>query len=122
MRRSKRTTFVHATILRLLLTSDINLSKKTQDNFSLEVYEDKAERNFFRNCFYYAIAYARSLMRALMSMVISHTSLLLYVLSFVLACACAYVASENQPYRSTIFTTSCLKQVALTFCSTTLLF
>ena len=120
MRRSKRTTFVHATILRLLLTSDINLSKKTQDNFSLEVYEDKAERNFFRNCFYYAIAYARSFMRVLMSMVISHTSLLLYVLSFVLACA--YVASENQPYRRTIFTTSCMKQVALTFCSTTLLF
>ena len=45
-----------------------------------------------------AIAYARSLMLVLMlmSMLMSHASVDLFVLSFVLPCAYAYVASENQ--------------------------
>ena len=42
--------------------------------------------------------YARSLMLVfmLMSMLMSHASVDLFVLSFVLPCAYAYVASENQ--------------------------
>ena len=66
----------------------------TKDKFSSEVYEDKAGRT----CFCSAIAYARSLMLVLMlmSMLMSHASVDLFVLSFVLPCAYAYVASENQ--------------------------
>ena len=76
----------------MVFTSDISISKITKDKFSCEVYEDKGERI----CFCYAIAYARSLMLVLMLM--SHASVDLLVLSFVLPCAYgyAYVASENQ--------------------------
>ena len=70
----------------------------TKDKFSSEVYEDKAGRIFFSTCFCSAIAYARSLMPVLvlMSMLMSHASVDLFVLTFVLPCAYAYVASENQ--------------------------
>ena len=34
----------------------------------------------------------------LMSMLMSHASVDFFVLSFVLPCACAYVASENQAF------------------------
>ena len=70
----------------------------TKDKFSSEVYEDKAGRIFFSICFCSAIAYARSLMLVLMlmSMLMSHAPVDLFVLSFVLPCAYAYVASENQ--------------------------
>ena len=56
-------------------------------SFSSEVYKDKA-----------AIAFARSLMLVLMLMLMlmSHASVDFFVLSFVLPCAYAYVASENQ--------------------------
>ena len=68
--------------------------KHKQNKFSSEVYEDKAERIFFCS----AIAYARSLILVfmLMLMLMSHASANLFVLSFVLPCAYAYVASENQ--------------------------
>ena len=84
--------------LSLVFTSDISISKITKDKFSSEVYEDKAERIFFLICFCPAIAYPRSLMLVLMLMLMlmSHASVDLFVLSFVLPCAYAYVASENQ--------------------------
>ena len=47
-----------------------------------------------------AVAYARSLMLVLISMIASHTSLHFSVSSFVLAYACAYVASEIQASRA----------------------
>ena len=82
------------THLSQVFTSDISVSKITKDKFSSEVYEDKAERIFFCS----AIAYARSLtlVLMLMSMLMSHASVDVFVLSFVLPCAYAYVASENQ--------------------------
>ena len=43
-------------------------------------------------------AYARSLMLVLMLMFMSHASVNLFVLSFVLSCACAYVASKKPGY------------------------
>ena len=42
------------------------------------------------------MAYARSLMLVHMSMFMSYSSVDLFVLSFVLPCAYAYVASEDQ--------------------------
>ena len=87
----------------MVFTSDISISKITKDKFSCEVYEDKAERI----CFCYAIAYARSLMLVLMlmPMLMSHASVDLLVLSFVLPCAYgyAYVASENQACLAILF-------------------
>ena len=57
----------------------------TKGKFSSEIYEDEAERI----CFCSAIAYARSLMLVLMlmPMLMSHTSVDLPVLPFVLPCA-----------------------------------
>ena len=55
-------------------------------------YENKAETFSFQFAFFLpCIAYACSLMlvAVIMSMLMSHTSLHFFVLSFVLACACA---------------------------------
>ena len=53
----------------------------------------------------------------LMSMLMSHASVDLFVLSFVLPCAYAYVASENQAlnstYSATLLQFSCFKQYLL---------
>ena len=67
----------------------------TKDKFSSEVYEDKAERIFFWICFCSAIAYARNVMIVL-NMLTPQASVDFFVLSFVLPCAYAYVARENQ--------------------------
>ena len=56
----------------------------TKDNFSSEVYEAKAGRIFM----------LMLVVLVLQSMLMSHTSLHFFVLSFVLACA--YIASEEQ--------------------------
>ena len=52
-----------------------------KDNFSSEVYDDKVERIFF--CRFAFV------LPQLMPVLVSHTSLYFFVLSFVLACACA---------------------------------
>ena len=50
-----------------------------------------------------AVAYARSLMLVLISMIVSPTSLHFFVSSFVLACVCAYVASEDQTLMAGVY-------------------
>ena len=65
-------------------TCDQSISNMTKDNFSSEVYEDRKQKEFSFE-FDFVLPY--------MSMLMSHTSLLFFVLSFVLACA--YLASEE---------------------------
>ena len=52
---------IHQTDRSLILTTGISISNITKDNFSSKVYEDKAERIFFRICLCSTIAYAPSL-------------------------------------------------------------
>ena len=52
---------------------------------------DKAERIFFCICFCSTIAYAPSLIIVLMSMLMPHTLLHYFILSFVLVCVCVCV-------------------------------
>ena len=57
--------------INLVLSSVKSPSNITKDNFSSEVYEDKAGRIFFWICFCSTIAYARSLTFVRMSMLIT---------------------------------------------------
>ena len=66
------------------ITSNINISNITKDNFSSEVYENKTDKIFFCP----TMAYAFSVMPMLMSMLMSKTSQHFFVLPFGLACAC----------------------------------
>ena len=75
-----------------VLTSDISIINMTKDNFSSEVYKDKAERIFFWICFWTTIAYARSLMLVSTYGLMSNTLLHFCVLPLVLACV--YFATE----------------------------
>ena len=72
-------------ILSLVLTSDISISK---------IIKNKITKTKFCS----VIAYARSLMLVLMlvSMFMSHASVNFFLSSFVLPCAYACVASEDQ--------------------------
>ena len=70
------------------ITSNINISNITKDNFSSKVYENKTDKIFFCICFCPTIAYAFSVMPMLMSMLMSKTSQHFFVLPFGLACAC----------------------------------
>ena len=59
-----------------MLAGDLTISNITK------VYEDEAERIFFRICFCSTIVYVRSLMPAFMSMLVSHILLHFFVLAF----------------------------------------
>ena len=84
----------------LALTSDI-ISNRKKDNFPQKFTKTKQkEFGSHEFGFFSAVAYARSLMLVLISMIVWHTSLHFSVSSFVLAYACAYVASETQASRA----------------------
>ena len=93
---------IKSSLYSLVFTSEISiLSKITKINFPLRITETKQKEFSFEFAVVPPIAYARSrmLVLMLMSMLMSHASVDLYVLSFVLSCAYAYVAGENQAYQ-----------------------
>ena len=78
--------------INLVFTSNICINKITKDKFSSGVYKDKADRILLRIYKDKAdTAYTRNLACRM-----SHASVDFFVLSFVLPCAYAYVASEDQ--------------------------
>ena len=80
----------------LVHARDACIGKKQSINVCLRILKTKKKEFSFKLSFSSTTAYARSLMLVLISMLMSHTSLHFFVLSFVLACVYAYVASGGQ--------------------------